>query len=121
MKSPLTALPAVEVSTSSSGTASRMPWVSVGVGVGVGDADGDGDAVGAADPEDVPEAGAEACGVPDPGLTVVSCMVTEGVGWPFAGAAGRPGDGDAPAAPGVPPAPWPAFAKVEAWARWAPS
>ena len=63
------------------------------VGVGVGDADGDddavGDAVGAADPEDVPDADVEACGVtgPDHGLTVPCGAVTEGVGWPLLGEA----------------------------------
>jgi len=62
--------------------------VSVGVDVGVGDADGDeDDAVGDADPEGVPDAAAEARGVPDPGLTVASGAVIEGVGWPFAGEA----------------------------------
>ena len=57
--------------------------------MGVGDADRDGDAD--AEGEDVPDADAEACGVAcpegEPGLTVPSGAVTEGVGWPFAGEA----------------------------------
>ena len=57
------------------------------------DGDGDCDAVGDADvgDEDVPDAEAEACGVPclvgEPGLIAPSSAVPEGVGWPVAGEA----------------------------------
>ena len=60
-----------------------------------GDGDGVGDAVGVGDAdvgdEDVPDAEAEACGVPcrveEPGLIAPSSTVPEGVGWPVAGEA----------------------------------
>jgi hypothetical protein len=59
------------------------------------DGDGDGDAVGVGGTDvgddDLPDAEAEACGVPcpveEPGLIAPSSAVSEGVGWPVAGEA----------------------------------
>jgi hypothetical protein len=63
--------------------------------VGVGDADRDGDGEADADrdgdgdfgDEGLPDAEAEARPVGEPGLTVPSSAVSEGLGWPVAGEA----------------------------------
>jgi hypothetical protein len=72
-----------------------MPCVGVGDadrdGDGEGDRDGDGEADADRDgdfgDEGFPDAEAEARPVEEPGLTVPSSAVSEGVGWPLAGEA----------------------------------